>query len=244
MKFSFITMAIVCSLSAFAGDKGNIIRGEVSNVTSGYTDGDVIVCRNEDGQIKKAYLLDYAEIDVIDSTLIQFDSSKTDQNFITDLAYNLVQVSPDLFSAFQNLGVRIAYQSSRFLVNLPLANQGVHFFSNQPYLKLNNDKVTRVIKNLDKNCLTEQAVMAQKNSYGIEFTLNAEIFAKLSQRDRRGLMIHEAIFFSVQHYYGDLDSARSRYIHQRLMQYQLNELNRTVILDILNHSYTDFIKPH
>ncbi len=243
MKFTILLVALACSVSAFAGDKGNIVRGTVSSVTSGYTDGDAVVCRSSDGQISKAYLLDYAEIDVIDPNLIQFDSTKSDQEFVDDLGSYLFQISPDLFSGFRTMAGRIAYQSALFINNLPLAgNQGVLFTSNQPAVKLNNDIKTRVIKNLDKNCLTEQVVMAQKNPRGIQLSINADIFVKLSQRDRRGLMIHEGIFFSVQHYYGDLDSARARYVHQRLMQYKLNELNQGVMTDILNHSYLDFTR--
>ena len=77
----------------------------------------------------------------------------------------------------------------------------------------------------------------------MQFLIQADIYVKLSKRDRRGVVLHEALFNSLQRYYGDLDSARTRYIHQRLVQYDLTELTPEVMQDILSHSYLDFIKP-
>ena len=241
MRLLPFIIGLALSAAAFAGDKGNL--RSFTNAPSGYGQGDSVVCRGNDNRIKSAFILEYAELDMLKSSLIKYDSSLTDYEYIDRLGYFLEKEAPDLFNGFRNVGLRIAAQGQNFLNNNNQPDMGVSFLSNQPYLEANFAKASKAPKNMAKDCQIESLVSAQKTYRGMQFLIQADIYVKLSKRDRRGVVLHEALFNSLQRYYGDLDSARTRYIHQRLVQYDLTELTPEVMQDILSHSYLDFIRP-
>ncbi len=241
MKLGFVLATLLLSTIALAGDKGNIVRekGRYANITSGYKAGDSVICRDKKNYIKEAYLLEYIELDVLEENLVKFNTKIEDYEYIEQLAAVLENHSPDIFGGFRTIGRRLAKQAWGFLNNLPPTKLGVTILVPPYKVVVNNNKVNRARKTMD-GCQIEPLIMSARGAYGMEYTINGDIFANLSQRDRRGMLVHEALYFSLQKYYGDEDSARTRFIHQRISQYHPTELTTAMLNEILTRAYLDF----
>jgi hypothetical protein len=239
LRLALVTLLL--SSFAYSGDKGNIVRekGKYSNISMGFDAGDAVVCRDKKNLIKEAFLLEYMELDMLEENLVQFDPQISDVEYVRQLTDVLEREAPEIFGSFGLIGSRLAHQSASFFNKRPPLDVGVKFLMPPYKVNINQKRVNPGRKNM-ANCQIEPVVISTRTYRGIEYTVQGEIYLSLSQRDRRGVIIHQALFFSLQKYYGDEDSARTRFIHQRISQHNPKGLTSVIMMEILRQAFLDY----
>lgn len=218
--FIFFSLFISSTLSAIAGDKGNFYA------PSGFAfyGGDAVVCRDSRDQIKKAYLLDYAEKERLFPDY-KIKMSRSTLEYAGTIATRLERQYPDTFIAFRRELMKLVENFEAFAKNNPLPrNSVVEFVKDLSLLNIKDSYHKEVIGTNIKGCNVEQVVIRQKTYKGVSYLVQADIFRSLSETDRFGLALHEAIYHSFNMYYGDQSSARSRFFNRCIMRLPLHKL--------------------
>ena len=206
---SLLALFVLFSLSAFAKEGGN--------------GGDVVVCRDGNGEIKTIELLDYYEARQMRKFNTLEYSGLTDEQFFTQVG--------ELFHAYEDLYLPFDIEES-----LELMGAIRHYIktgeSKVRDILFTNDVLTDITDSeelfLPRNCYVEQIAIWQTPSFQEDprFILQADLLKRLSERDLRGLVLHEMIYKTLSaKSYGDplKDSYSPRYLHEKLMSRPFKE---------------------
>lgn len=221
------------ALTAVAGDKGNIY----SIPWHDFYGGDAVVCRKA-GQIVSSELLDYVELDqLIRNPVYGYDRKLTNVQFVSLMAKKLERVSPDVFLAFRREAVKLA-----LYMTAPgpqqKKHQDIQFYTHRRLDQIpDTGRSTYSVRVGKKGCAVEQLVIRHKRYNRMTYYIQADVFSKLTERDKRGLILHEALYHSFNLFYGDMDSARARYFHRAIMSRPLDKLTDKTLSDILRNAY-------
>lgn len=230
----FLICTSANALASTAGDKGNILD---INIYEGFNGGDAVVCRDGKEKIKLASLLDYAEkFKQNKKTPISYERDIDVYDFMTVLANKLERVAPDVFFLFRREAIKLAIEFEKFENTKLPKHKDVAFTD---VLVGTLDDMNPVTSNIN-GCKVEKMVIRERKIDGISYQVRSETFKHLSAKDRRGLVIHEALYHSFSSYYGDQDSIRTRYFHRSIMQYPLHMLTDSVIRNILRNAENFF----
>ncbi|MFL5785433.1 MAG: hypothetical protein ACJ76H_12520 [Bacteriovoracaceae bacterium] len=231
--FLFITLMS----TAIAGDKGNIYR--IPQPYEGLYGGDAVVCRNPNNQIIRARLLDYVEADKFYPDLsIHFMTGINDLTYFELLATKLVGISPDVFVTFRRESKKLALRFSEGTIGYQPHPDYV-FVKDFKLLSVPDLGLRKPIA-VAKGCKIEQLVIRYKRFDRTTYYIQSELFNKLSPVDRRGLMLHEALYHTFNLYYGDHDSARTRFFNRGIVAKPLNELTPDYLEKLLQNAYVHF----
>jgi hypothetical protein len=225
-----------------SGDKGNIYnpisylpQNVEINYYDGYYGGDAIVCRSSgNGQITAATIIDYAEKDKFNRRYTVYEGTITDYKFMGMMAYKLEQAAPDVFSTFRKEAERLSAAFTAYMRG-NYKRKDVLFVNKLVQVTDNGNR--NAIKVKQKYCKIEQLVIREKKYNGVQYTVNKQIFDKLNPKDRRGLILHEALYHAFNMYYGDTNSAKARFFHRALLQQQVEKLTREKILEYLRQAF-------
>lgn len=236
MKLLLVAILISSwALPAFAGDKGNIY-----NISwDGFYGGDAVVCRKA-GKIVSSQLLDYAESDImIRKPDYIFESQYTNVQFVNLMADRLERVAPDVFLAFRREAVKLATYMTA-LGPSAKKHPDVIFYHDKKIDQIPDSGPTYAVPVGKKGCQVEQLVIRHKRYNRIAYYIQADVFNMLSPRDKRGLILHEALYHAFNMYYGDGDSCRTRYFNRSLMLTPMNKLSIPRVHHILQNAYVRF----
>lgn len=251
----FLLLAV--ALNSFAGDKGNkqspanSARGDKGNVWNpannylpedieinyydGYYGGDAIVCRGgPNGPITVAALIDYAEKDKFNRKYTLYEGTITDSKFVDLMAFKLEKAAPDVFTTFRREAVRLTGAFNAYMRG-NYKRKDVQFVDK--LVQVTDNGARNAIKLKTPYCKIEQLMIREKKYNGVHYTVSKPIFDKLNPKDRRGLILHEAIYHAFNMYYGDSDSAKTRFFHRGLLQRPVNKLTSEMILEYLRQAY-------
>lgn len=232
MKFFILLLLLSQSVWA-SGDKGNIYT-ELS--WDGFYGGDAVVCRKKN-QITSAELLDYVERDQLSIYVpLVYDPGLSDYLFVNKLADKLERLAPDVFVSFRREASKLATY-----MGTGKAHPDIIFYQNEKLDQI-PDSGHRHSTVLYKhpNCKVEQLVIRYKRYNRVTYYVQAEIFQKLSARDRRGIILHEALYHAFNMFYGDSDSERTRFFHRSIMRRPLPQLTPKYLTKELQKSYVMF----
>lgn len=248
MKSLFTLLCLAVAITAFAGDKGNKpqpkpVLGDKGNIYRPAWDtfygGDAVVCRNNKNQVTKALLLDYAEKDKYYPAGIKHDSFLHDVHYVNLLSAKLERVSPDVFASFRREALKLANQFSTY--KKPGFKPSAHVrFVKGPLFEVPDSQHSEAVNTNIKGCKVEQLVVRQKKYNTVVYHVQVEIFEKLSLRDRRGLIIHEALYHSFNMYYSDYYSNRSRFFNRQISRVPLQHLTDEMIVYAMRQAYIKF----
>lgn len=203
----------------------------------GFYGGDAVVCRGPRNEITKAYLYDYYERDVLNADHPGFfDPRLSDQQFVSAIADKLEALSPDVFLAFRR-------EAGKLATYLRAGKRPSHpDFIFQKKLRIDQipDQGPRRVLYLSRDCKVEQLVIRYKRYNRVTYYIQSDVFQKLSAKDRRGLILHEALYHSFNLFYGDTDSARSRFFNRGLIARPLRQLSTSYLEDLLKRAYAFF----
>jgi len=230
-----VTLISSWALSAIAGDKGNIY----SIPWDGFYGGDAVVCRKE-GKIISSELLDYVEADVlIRNPSYVFEKQYTNHQFMTLMADKLEKIAPDVFFAFRREALKLATYMTGAGPSYK-KHPDIIFYTNKRIDQIPDQGPTYAIPVGKKGCQVEQLVIRHKRYNRVAYYIQADIFHKLSPKDKRGLILHEALYHAFNMYYGDRDSSRTRYFNRSIMLRPLKELSLPKLHQILQNAYVRF----
>ncbi len=196
-KKTFLAALMALSFSAIAGDKGN----------GGYS----VVCRNDDGTIASAELLDIYEGRLIHN----LNYSKNSLNVAARLS--AVQYKTLNNRPFSDKFIREIKNIYSNLVFIPEGNE----------LALTEDAFPSIKK---KDCQFEQLANYTNNG---EIIVSQEIYHHLDNLNRAALIVHEAVYAIRRKALGENTSTASRKLTAYLMAEKLKyneeaELNRLI----------------
>lgn len=233
MKIILTILLSTWALTSFAGDKGNIY----SIPWDGFYGGDAVVCR-KGGKIISSELLDYVEMDpLIREQVYIYEKQFNNLQFVNLMATKLERISMDVFLSFRREAVKLATY---------MTGSGPSFRKHPDIIFYTNKKIDQIpdtgrttypVRVGKKGCTVEQLVIRHKRYNRVAYYIQADVFNMLSPRDKRGLILHEAIYHSFNMFYGDFDSSRTRYFNRRLMTRPLNQLTQKTLQTLLQNAY-------
>jgi hypothetical protein len=223
----FILAVLIGAASSFAlaNEKGN--------------GGDAIVCRNAEGKIKSAELLDYFEAREYRKLPVSFDSSSSNEGYIRSVLEKLQSFDRYKFTK------DIMLEASELLDALETfrargeAISDEYRFSSQNLLDIPDSQHLIV----PKNCSIEQFVIRVKRRVQEDpkFLIQSEILNALTDRDLRGIVLHEVIYRVFIENMNAQDSRAARYFHQKVVEKTLNELTFVNYLELLHDLKMEYI---
>jgi hypothetical protein len=232
--FLFITLMS----TAIAGDKGNIYRIPPQPY-QGFYGADAIVCRNDQDAILKVHLMDYVEADkMYPHFSVNFMKGYSDKDYFEAIATKLEDVSPDVFVSFRREAKKLAFYMNPQRPGYH-AHPDYHFVKDFKLVQV-ADLGLRKSVHVTEGCRIEQLVIRYKRFDRTTYYIQSELFNKLSPADRRGVMLHEAIYHAFNLYYGDHDSSRTRFFNRGLVAKPLNELTPDYLEKLLQNAYVHF----
>lgn len=208
MKF-LLAMMVLFSLSAFAKEGGN--------------GGDVIVCRDANSEIKSVELLDYYEARAMRQFKIQEYPNMTDEQFITAIG-NKINSMEDFVIPFNTKEALELMGAVRNFIKTGQSSVKGILFTNEVLSDISDSEELFI----PRGCYVEQIAIWQYPSFPEDprFIMQADLLKRLSDRDLRGLVLHEMIYKTLYtRSFGDLlkDSYSPRYLHEKLMSRDLKE---------------------
>lgn len=183
---TILAALLALSFSAIAGDKGN----------GGYS----VVCRNDDGTIATAELLDIYEGRLIHNLKYANNSL----NLAALLSQTQFKVRTE--RAFSDKFIREIRNINSNLVFIPEGNE----------LELTEDALPSIKK---KNCQFEQLANYTENG---EIIVSQEIYDQLDTLNKAALVVHEAVYAIRRKALGESTSVSSRKLTAFLMAERLN----------------------
>lgn len=201
LGFMFLTFVS----AAVAGERGN--------------GGDVVVCRNDDGTIISVELLDYYEGRVMRKLPVIEYSDLPDEEFFEKIGKKINSME-DYFVGFSG------YNSKMLMENIREYRQTGNWSS--PEVLFTEEDLTDIPDSdeliIKRGCKVEQIAIWLKKTYpeDPQFIIHAGLISHLSERDLRGLVIHEILYMAL----ADRNSERGcrmnnsvpvRYYHQKLL---------------------------
>lgn len=206
---SLLALLMLVSLSAFAKEGGN--------------GGDVIVCRDGNGEIKSIELLDYYEARAMRKFPVLEYPGMTDEQFITAIGSKINSLE-DFIVPFNTKEALELMSAVRNFIKTGESNVKGILFTNEVLTDISDSEELFV----PRGCYVEQIAIWQYPSFPEDprFIMQADLLKKLSDRDLRGLVLHEMIYKTLYtRSFGDLlkDSYSPRYLHEKLMSRDLKE---------------------
>ncbi len=209
MKHLLLAGLMSVSFNALAGDKGN--------------GGDAVVCRDAEGKVLSAELLDYYE-------------GRTKRDI---LASSRIEEEPREY--LKEVSAKIESWDKRYEGAL-MAETTFLQSAIEEHLKSGEMRVRDVIFTNDtledipdslhltfpKGCKVEQLAIRQEKIFSQDpvYTINAEILSHLSERDVVGLVLHESIYKFFAQNLSHENSVNARYLNQHLsMHASAHEFN-------------------
>ncbi len=208
MKF-FLALLMLLPVSGFSKEGGN--------------GGDVIVCRDANAQIKSIELLDYYEARVMRKFKVMEYPGLTDEEFITAIAEKINSLE-DLERPFDtNEALELMNAVRHFIKTGQSKSKGI-LFTNEVLADIPDSEELFI----PRGCYVEQIAIWQYPSFPEDprFILQADLLKSLSERDLRGVVLHEMIYKTIYNRIrGDFlkDSFSPRYLHEKLMSRELKE---------------------
>lgn len=193
-KNTILTVLMALSFSAFAGDKGN----------GGYS----VVCRNDDGTIASAELLDIYEGRIIYN--LQYTNNSLNPAALLSKAQYKVRTE----RAFADKFMREIKDINSNLIFIPAGNE----------LELTEDALPSIKK---KDCQFEQLANYTNNG---EIIVSQEIYDHLDNLNRAALVVHEAVYAIRRKALGENTSDLSRKLTAYIMAEKL-KYNEQIELD-------------
>ncbi|MDX9731714.1 MAG: hypothetical protein RBT63_08085, partial [Bdellovibrionales bacterium] len=163
-----LTLLFPCLIGSFANAwtyKGN----------GGYA----VVCRNQDGSISKAELLDFYEGRILRGLSVELgEPTASLEQKVEIMLQRLEQVSPFRAQTYR-LQFATFFKETRFLKDVQLADIG--------------DAIPIAIP---KNCGAEPVVNQREPEFPLDprYVIDEEIWDELAQDDRAGLIVHELVY--------------------------------------------------
>jgi hypothetical protein len=156
---------------------------------------------------------------------------------VKKLSKILVKLSPDVFATFEREAKKLAEYMQ------PDASKNPNFIFVKNF-KLNEleDMGVKYYQYLtpEKKCRVEQLVIRAKHYNGVTYWIQSEIYNKLNETDRRGIIIHEAIYHTFNLYYGDTDSARTRFFNRNIMVKKMEDMTPAFMEKVFKNAYLLF----
>ncbi len=213
MKTIFVLMMLIITSSVFAGERGN--------------GGDLVVCRNPDGTIISAELLDYYEGRVMRRLPVKEYPELSDEEFIDMMAKKINEME-DYYNPFWITGAKDLLRNIHLYLQTGQSDSEEILFTEEDLTDI-PDSGELVIK---KGCNIEQVAIWLKKTYPEDpiFILKANLLAHLSQRDLRGLVLHEILYMLLSQRNAERkcdmnDSVPVRYYHQKLLSRPITEFS-------------------
>lgn len=220
---SLVSLILLFSLSAFAKEGGN--------------GGDVIVCRDASGEIKTVELLDYYEARQMRKLTVVEYPNLSDKELFTEVATKINSME-DLSMPF-NLTESLELMTSvrTFLKTGEASAPGI-LFTEEILVDITDSEELFI----PRGCNVEQIAIWQYPSFPEDprFIIQADLLRRLSDRDVRGLVLHEMIYKTFYtRSFGNLlkDSYSARYLHEKLMSKQFAEFTFTDYFVFLQGHY-------
>ncbi len=222
MKF-FLVLLILLPFSAFSKEGGN--------------GGDVIVCRDGNAQIKSIELLDYYEARQMRQFKVLEYPGLTDKQFITAIADKINSLE-DLERPFDTREALELMNAVRHFIKTGQSNTKGILFTNEVLTDIPDSEELFI----PRGCYVEQIAIWQYPSFPEDprFIFQADLLKNLSDRDLRGLVLHEMIYKTLYtRSFGDLlkDSYSPRYFHEKLMSRDLKEFTFVDYIQFLHGLY-------
>lgn len=182
MKTLILPFIFFFTLTCFANERGN--------------GGGSIVCRDETGKITSAEIIDYYEMKEILGEEYVYEATLSHTQYIRTLSQKLMSYDPQLFSKFEEVanilleaiqGYRESdSRRSQFVIMTPQS------------LPLIDDFNVDLVK-LPAHCSFEQMVANFTRAHGwyTSYFINTEITGAIDEANVRGIIIHEALYFSL-----------------------------------------------
>jgi hypothetical protein len=182
--------------------------------------GDAVVCRDNNGSIIKAELLDYYEgraLRKIPNVL----ADSADPEFIRELTERLTTYEPMVFKKYK-FEARLMLTAFLNYRGSDIKTPGYVFVDRE--IEDIQDSMELL---MPRGCRVEQLVIRATKTYPEDpsFIVQGEILKALPERDVMGIVIHELIYGAFAIELGHTDSRAARLFHQRLMSQTIDELS-------------------
>lgn len=198
-------------MAGFAGERGN--------------GGDVVVCRDQNGEIISAELLDYYEGRVMRKLPVVEYPGLSDDEFFDMVGEKLNAMEEYNLPFWTNMAKEIM-QNIREYQTTGNSSSTEILFTEEDLTDI-PDSGELVIK---RGCKVEQIAIWLKKTYPEDptFIFKANLLQYLSQRDVRGLIVHELIYMMLAERNTERrcemnDSIPVRYYHQKLLSRNVEE---------------------
>lgn len=206
---SLLALLMLFSLSAFAKEGGN--------------GGDVIVCRDGNGDIKTIELLDYYEARQMRKFPVLEYPGLTDEQFINAIGDKINDMD-DALGIFDKKEALELLTAIRTFIKTGQSTATGILFTNEILTDISDSEELFI----PRGCFVEQIAIWQFPSFPEDprFIIQADLLKKLSDRDIRGLVLHEMIykFLFIRMEVEELkDSYSARYLHEKIMSRKIEE---------------------
>lgn len=198
-----------CSTIALAGAGGG--------ASDGGNGGDAVVCRDADGSITSAELLDFYEGRVVHKKQIDLGDKSLDYREKISLALDrLAKQSPNRAGKFGNLAETFEseanYLSDVSLVDVPDSNHIA----------------------LKRGCAIEQLVIMKEPKFAEDrrYTINKDIWDRLDNDNKAGMVLHE-LFYREALEHGHANSVGARYLNSLLCSSKFESMTQREFIDVL-----------
>lgn len=216
MKHLLIAGLMAMSVNALAGDKGN--------------GGDAVVCRDSRGEIISAELLDYYEGKNLRG--LKYQAEVSDVRKFTEDKVNLIKVhDPKLGEALQEVVNSLVDASEKFGGLREQRIEEILFTSAELENIQDSEHLT-----FPRGCGVEQLAIRVDKKYPEDpaFIIQKDIWKKLPQIDKAGLILHEAIYKYYVDTYDEINSRNARYYNQMTSSLGMEEFNFTRYVTFAN----------
>ncbi len=208
-------MMLILTSAAVAGERGN--------------GGDVVVCRNPDGTIISAELLDYYEGRVMRKLKVTEYPDISDDQFFEMVGAKLNEMEDYIVGFHVKTAKELMTNIHEYLESGHTSSPDI-LFTEEDLTDI-PDSGELVVK---KGCKIEQIAIWLKKSYPEDpsFIIKATLLPHLSQRDLRGLVLHELMYIMLSVRNADRrcemkDSVPVRYYHQKMLSAPVDDFKFT-----------------
>lgn len=221
-----ILLMILMSVSVFAKEGGN--------------GGDVIVCRDQtNGEITSVELLDYYEARQMRKFQTIEYPNLSDDEFI-DMIGNKINSMEDLIFLFDaDEGKELLQSIRQYMAEGHSSTPGI-LFTEEILTDINDSEQLFI----PRGCQVEQIAIWQFQDFPDDpkFIIQADLLKRLSDRDIRGLVLHEIIYKSFymrsqQDVKPLKDSYACRYLHEKIMSQPVEEFTFKNYVDFMKGLY-------
>ncbi len=176
--------------------------------------GNLVVCRDSAGKVESTELLDYYEAEARDIPLVK-PNQESYPKILKDRLEGLRRINPDRAKDYET---RVAsfFANTRF-------HSGVVFVSSEDSFHVF----------LPRGCAVEQVAVQRKPIFPEDklFNINKDLWDRMSERDRAGLILHEVIYQELIEA-GQKDSMRTRYFNAMIASEKLEKLSEREFHDL------------